>query len=140
MISFSNIEIKFVLQSKLEIRTWVKTVLEKEGKQVGDITYIFCSDEYLSLINKKYLNHSTYTDIITFDYSEEGKVSGDIMVSIERVRDNAKKYKIAFETELGRVMAHGLLHLAGYKDKTKGEKEIMTTKEDSYLASFPILV
>ncbi len=139
MISFSTIEIKFVLQNKLEVKNWVKSVLDQEGRKAGDLTYIFCSDEYLGIINKKYLKHNTLTDIITFDYSEGGKLSGDILISIERVKENAATFKISFEKELGRVMVHGILHLVGYKDKTKVDKEQMRKKEDFYLVSFPIL-
>jgi len=137
MISFSTVDLKYNLQSKLKIKSWVKNILEKEGKTAGDITYIFCTDVYLLSMNEKYLKHDTLTDIITFDYSEKNNLSGDIFISIERVKENAGSFKTTFDLELGRVMAHGVLHLAGYKDKAPEDKIVMKSKEDFYLASFP---
>lgn len=139
MISFTTADFSFNLKNKIKIRNWVKTILEAEGKKTGDITYIFCSDNYLGDMNEKYLKHHTLTDIITFDYSESGKQSGDIFISIERVKENAGSFNTTFVRELGRVMAHGVLHLAGFKDKTPGEKKQMREKEDFYLASYPNL-
>jgi len=137
MISFSTVDLKYILQNKLKIKNWVKYILEKESKWAGDITYVFCTDDYLLSMNEKYLKHDTLTDIITFDYSEKDNLSGDIFISIDRVKENAGSYKTTFNQELGRVMAHGVLHLAGYKDKTTEDKKVMKSKEDFYLASFP---
>jgi probable rRNA maturation factor len=139
MIQFTNQETRFVLKNKIRIRGWVRTILKNEGKKLGDLTYIFCSDGYLLQLNKKYLHHQTLTDIITFDYSENAIVSGDIFISIDRVSENAVTYSRSFGEELGRVMAHGVLHLVGYNDKSEEEKAIMTTMEDKYLPSFPSL-
>jgi len=139
MISFTTVEIKYDIRNKLKIRNWVKSILSSEGKKPGDITYVFCSDDYLGTMNEKYLNHTTLTDIITFDYSEKEKLSGDICISVERVYENARTYNTTHDQELGRVMAHGVLHLVGYKDKTSDEKKLMKSKEDYYLASYPNL-
>ena len=139
MISFISIEIAFNLKNKLKIRNWVKYILDTEGKSAGDISYIFCNDNYLGAMNEKYLKHDTLTDIITFDYSEKGKLAGDIFISIERVKENAEKFAASLDAELGRVMAHGVLHLAGYKDKSASDKKLMRSKEDHYLNSFPNL-
>lgn len=139
MINFSTIELKFDLSNKLKVKNWVKSIITSEGKSPGDITYVFCNDTYLSEMNEKYLNHHSLTDIITFDYSDKGKISGDIFISIDRVKENSGIYKTTFNTELGRVMAHGILHLVGYKDKNPLDKKVMTNKEDIYIPSFPNL-
>jgi len=129
--------INFVPDNKLKLKNWIKFIISSEGKLTGDITYVFCDDVYLGEMNEKYLHHHTLTDIITFDYSEKNKISGDICISVERVRENAGKFEIAPEAELGRVMAHGILHLLGYKDKSTDEKAVMRNKEDYYLRSYP---
>ncbi len=139
MISFSTVETDYNLKNKLKVKNWVKSILETEGKTAGDISYIFCNDEYLLGINEKYLKHDTLTDIITFDYSENGILSGDIFISIERVKENMGSFDTTLDQELGRVMAHGVLHLSGYKDKTSVDKKMMRSKEDFYLASYPNL-
>ena len=139
MISFSKFETTYNLKNKLKVRNWVKSILETERKQAGDITYVFCNDEYLGSMNEKYLKHNTLTDIITFDYSEKGKLSGDIFISIERVTENAGSFNTTLNQELGRVMAHGILHLSGNKDKTPEDKKMMRSKEDLYLSTFPNL-
>jgi len=139
MISFTSVEINYILKNRLKVRRWVKSIFDTEGKLAGDIAYIFCNDEYLGGMNEKYLKHDTLTDIITFDYSEKGIYSGDIFISIERVTENAANYSTTLNQELGRVMAHGILHLCGYKDKTVAEKEEMRSKEELYLTSFPNL-
>ena len=139
MISFSVAETNYNLKNKLKVRSWVKSILETEGKTAGEITYVFCNDEYLGGMNEKYLKHNTLTDIITFDYSEKGRLSGDIFISIERVAENAGSFGTTLNQELGRVMAHGVLHLSGYKDKTPEDKKMMRSKEDFYLATFPNL-
>ena len=137
MISFSSVDIAYNLKNKFKVKNWVKSILETEGKSAGDITYVFCNDEYLLGINEKYLKHDTLTDIITFDYSEKGKLSGDIFISIERVKENTGSFNTTLNQELGRVMAHGVLHLSGYKDKSPEDKKMMRSKEDFYLTSFP---
>lgn len=117
-------------------RKWIKNTISKEGSQPGDITFIFCSDDYLLEINKQYLDHDYYTDIITFDYVEGNLISGDIFISVDRVRENAATFGVSFLNELNRILIHGVLHLLGYKDKKPEEKEMMTTKEDTYLLDY----
>jgi probable rRNA maturation factor len=117
-------------------KKWGVGRMKKKKRPPGDINFIFCSDEHLLGINKQYLNHDTYTDIVTFDYSSEAQqqpVSGDIFISIDRVKENAEKFSKSFEDELHRVIIHGVLHLLGYKDKTKSAKEEMTKEEDMSL-------
>jgi rRNA maturation RNase YbeY len=117
------------------MRAWIFETIKAEQKQLGELNYIFCSDEYLLKINKEYLNHDTLTDIITFDNSEEAlTIEGDIFISIERVQENAQELKVSFEEELARVMIHGVLHLVGYKDKTLEDSQKMRAKEDHYLS------
>lgn len=128
----------FLLKDKNKIRTWLEECAKQEHKEISHLTYVFCSDEYLLNINQNYLNHNTYTDIITFDYSKDNILEGEIYISIERVKENAKAYKVSFTNELLRVLAHGLLHLSGYKDKTKKEKEIMHNKENEKLNLFHV--
>ena len=121
------------MKNPLGVSKWITSTAKSEKKKVGEICYIFCSDNYLLKINKQYLKHNTYTDIITFDYSYDNLISGDIFVSIDRVRDNAKQLGIQFENELHRVMIHGILHLAGYNDKTDKQEALMRKMEDKYL-------
>jgi probable rRNA maturation factor len=116
---------------------WLSQVCKKEGKVLVELSIIFCSDDYLLEVNKEYLSHDYYTDIITFDYCEGDRVSGDLFVSIDRVRDNANAYNVEFKHELFRVVVHGLLHLLGYKDKSEEEKFKMRELEDGYLALVP---
>jgi probable rRNA maturation factor len=137
MISFQNQSIYFKLKEKARLKSWIKTVTEKEKHRLGDINYIFCSDDELLEINIQHLNHTTYTDIITFDYTEGDKISSDIFISVDRVEENAKKFKVGFEEELHRVMIHGILHLCGYKDKSKADAELMRKKENGALKLFP---
>lgn len=121
---------------KLEKRkttNWIKETILFEGKRVGDISFIFCSDNYLLEVNKTYLDHDYFTDIITFDYVEGNLIHGDIFISVDRVRENAADFKTTFEDELNRILIHGILHLLGYKDKTKSDKLLMTEKEDYFL-------
>ena len=126
-------ECDFEAESVSNLEPWIKTVITKENKTLGELNYIFCTDEYLLEKNQTFLNHNTYTDIITFDYSEENQISGDIFISIERVKENARKFAVEFETELKRVMIHGVLHLIGYKDKSEDEQKLMREKENFYL-------
>ncbi|MFN3996614.1 rRNA maturation RNase YbeY [Algoriphagus sp.] len=130
-IQFFSEEIKFELPQKLKRKNWLKKIAESENFQVGELNYIFCSDEYLYQINVDYLAHHTYTDIITFDNSEQdGKIEGDIFISLDRVRENASNHQQLEETELSRVISHGLFHLMGYKDKTKVQSDLMRSKEE----------
>ncbi|NBW02523.1 MAG: rRNA maturation RNase YbeY [Cytophagia bacterium] len=133
MITFLTEDITFELKEKLKHKAWLKDAAKAEGFKIGELNYIFCSDAYLLDINQKYLGHDTLTDIVTFDNSEDTKmIEGDIFISIERVRENAIKFDTK-DSELKRVMVHGLLHLAGYKDKDKAQKELMRSKENEHL-------
>ncbi len=133
-IHFFTEDVDFTLKQKSEIRKWILTTIKNESYRLKEVNYIFCSDDYSLEINRQYLNHDTYTDIITFDTSEkERMVVGDIFISIERIRENADKFKSSERDELHRVMIHGVLHLLGYTDKGKKEKAQMTDKENQYL-------
>lgn len=116
------------------VHDWYEQVVQKEGKILGDLSIVFGTDEWLLEQNKTFLNHDYYTDIITFDYCEMNFISGDLLISIDRVYDNAVQYNVSRETELNRVLVHGLLHLCGYGDKSEKEIEIMRKKEDYYLS------
>lgn len=138
-IQFFSEEIDFELEGELSNRLveWIGDTLAHEGFVLDEISYIFCSDGYLLGINQEYLQHDTFTDIITFPYHESGqRVSGDIYISVERVRENASDLEIEFETELRRVIIHGVLHMMGYVDGTDADKAFMRQKEDFYLARF----
>lgn len=135
MISFQNLtSIKKI--NTTETERLIKKIILSETKEVGDIVCLFCDDNYLLNINIKYLNHDYFTDVITFDYCEKDIISGDILISLERVVENAKKYNVSFLAEFYRVVIHGLLHLLGYNDKTKSEKELMRKKENYYLLKY----
>lgn len=134
-ISFNFIETKDVVSQKNKVKSWIKSVAEKRGFKVGEISYIFCSDDYLLDINKTYLKHDFYTDIITFDYTDAKKISGDLYISIDRIRDNAQELNLGFEQELHRVIIHGVLHLLGLKDKTEKEAKEMRKAEEECLKS-----
>ena len=118
---------------KKTIQRTIAFLLENEHKLPGEISVIFCSDDYLLKINEQYLNHNYYTDIVTFDYVENSVISGDLFISIERIKENAGEMGVSFDEELHRVIFHGVLHLCGYKDKTEAEKKLMREKEDFYL-------
>ena len=136
MIHFCTEDITFSLKEKLKHKAWLNEVAKQEGKRILELTYVFCSDDYLLQINQEYLNHDTLTDIVTFDNSEDpNKIEGDIFISIDRVKENGEKLGTS-ETELERVMVHGLLHLLGYKDKKKEDKALMTEKEDFYIKQY----
>ena len=137
MISF-NYESDFSLEPEEVYATWIESILESENKILGEISYIFCNDEYLHSINMQYLNHDTLTDIISFDYTEGDIISGDIFVSIERVKDNANDFNVAFDEELKRVLAHGVLHYCGYKDKTDNDALLMRSKEEEKIKLFHV--
>ena len=115
---------------------WVTESMKNEDKSIDELNYIFCDDEYLLEINRQYLDHDYYTDVIGFDNSEDDVLTGDIFISIERIADNAKQNNVSFDNELARVMIHGILHFAGYPDKEEEQKRIMTEKEDFYLNRF----
>ena len=132
MIEFQNIECDLKIKKK-EFSSWLNEIIIEENKILGDIVYIFCDDDYLLAKNIKYLNHNTLTDVITFDYSKNKLISGDILISIDRVRENSNIFGVQFLNELQRVMAHGLLHLLGYNDKTEIEEKEIREKEDYYL-------
>ncbi len=133
MIRQFSEDIDFKLKGVLANKKWLKGTLENEGFTLGEINYIFCSDNYILKINKDYLNHNYFTDIITFNYNEGKKVNADIFISIDTVKSNANSRKIDFYNELHRVMVHGILHLVGYNDKTPTQQIEMTSKEDYYL-------
>lgn len=135
MISF-NYETNFELENESQYEDWVSEIIESEDKTEGEINYIFCDDEYLLQKNIEFLNHDTLTDIISFDYTMGNLISGDIFISVERVKDNAKDFKVAFEEELRRVMAHGILHYCGYKDKTEADSALMRDKENQKMKLF----
>ena len=137
MIYF-NYETTFELVNGSSYEKWISTIIQSEGKEEGEINYIFCDDDYLHKINVDYLDHDTLTDIISFDYSEGNFLQGDIFISVERVRDNATDFNTNFEEELQRVMAHGVLHYCGYKDKSDEESLLMRKKEDEKISLFHV--
>ncbi len=134
-IIFNVEDIDFELPDTEGVMDWIHRVAESEDKRIGSVSYIFCSDDYLVQINVEYLNHDTLTDIITFPYATS-PIEGDIFISIDRVRDNAKDFGVSFEQELRRVIIHGVLHLCGYGDKTDAEALVMRGKEDAALAMY----
>ena len=134
-LQFFYEDTSFELENTPVIEVWIKQIINNYGFDLVDLNYIFCSDNYLLEINREHLNHDYYTDIITFDHSEENKkVESDIFISVDRVKENADSLSISFHQELSRVMAHGLLHLFGYSDKTSEEKIIMREKEDACIS------
>lgn len=137
MISF-NYETDFELSDGAAISEWLSNVILSESKKEGEINYIFCDDEYLHKINVEYLDHDTLTDIISFDYSIGNELHGDIFVSVERVADNAKDFNVSFDEELKRVLVHGILHYAGYKDKSEDDELKMRQKEEEKMALFHV--
>ncbi len=139
-INFFTEEIDFKLKNKKQLRSWIEETVAAENHALKEVNYIFCSDAYLLKINQDYLQHNTYTDIITFDNSEvENEIISDIFISIERVSENALSYQLPVLQELFRVMIHGALHLSGYKDKSAKDKKLMREKEDFYLSRLSVL-
>ena len=132
MIEFYS-ETEFKIENTEKISRWIDKVVGNEGNELGEVSYIFCDDDYLLKLNKEYLNHDTLTDIITLDNCIGNRLNGDIFISIERIEENAKIYSTPFLNELHRVMIHGILHLCGYLDKSKTEIEAMRKKEDEAL-------
>ena len=134
MIEF-NYETNFTLSNELNLSKWIESCIERDGFKVGEINYIFCDDEYLHKLNVKFLNHDTLTDIISFDNTLGKIISGDIFISVERVKENATTFEVSFLNELHRVMIHGILHYMGFKDKTDADKLQMRTKENECVNS-----
>jgi len=132
MIEFQHIDSPVKINYEQTTR-WLNNIIINENKNIGEIVFVFCTDEFLLAKNIKYLNHDFLTDVITFDYCDDNLIAGDVLISAERVKENAKIFKVKFLNELQRVMVHGLLHLLGYNDKTKKEREMMQKKEDYYL-------
>ena len=132
MITFQNTS-KFKVKDLRKKKIWLNSISKNEGKDIGSLNFLFVDDKEMLKYNKKYLQHESYTDIITFDNSLNNKIAGDIVISLERVNENAKYYQVSYNYELERVMAHGLLHLLGYNDKNKEEKIIIRKKENYYL-------
>lgn len=139
-IYFSSENLNFELEKESKVKKWISAVVNAQNRRVGNINYLFCDDAYLININRTYLNHDTYTDIITFDYVEGNVVSGDIMISVERVKENATLFSTTFEQELHRVVIHGVLHLLGQADKTDEEATEMRKKEEAALALWNTIV
>ena len=137
MISF-NYECDFSLENEDVYLAWISNVIQSENKNIGEISYIFCDDEYLLEINKQYLNHDYYTDIISFDYTESDVISGDIFVSIDRVKENALDFGVSFDNELKRVIIHGVIHFCVFKDKSKDEEATMRLKEEEKINLFHV--
>ena len=133
MINF-NYELDFKLTNEEELSKWISSVISSEEFREGDINYIFCDDKYLHKLNVEFLNHDTLTDIISFDYTVGKELHGDVYISIERVKENARDFKVSFEDELNRVLVHGVLHYCGYKDKSDEDVRTMRGKENYYLS------
>lgn len=133
-IHFFEEEISYKLKNKTFLKSWIKNTIEEEGYKLNSLNFIFCSDEYLLRLNREYLNHDTYTDIITFDNSsDQTSIEGDVFISTERVKENAKKFDSNEYHELCRVLIHGVLHLTGHKDKSLKDKELIRKRENYYL-------
>lgn len=133
-IQFFNADVAYTVTNKTILRSWISSVIKKEGYSLDELTIIFCSDEYLYKMNVEYLKHDTYTDIITFDLSAVKKqINGELYISIDRVRENAKTNLVPISNELHRVIIHGTLHLCGYKDKSRQSKKLMTARENESL-------
>ena len=138
-IHFFYEDVDFHFTTIRKSKAWIRDVIKAENKSLGELNYIFCSDGFLASVNLQYLHHNTLTDIITFDTSEDIRfIEGEIFISIDRITENALKFKASFYDELHRVMVHGVLHLLGYSDKTSQQKKIMRKKEDAYLSLRPV--
>lgn len=134
MITYNTIDVKMPSISRREITAWVRRVAEAHGKRVGEIAYVFCNDEKILEVNRQYLQHDYYTDIITFDYCEGDRLSGDLFISLDTVRSNAEEQGTTYEEELYRVIIHGVLHLCGIDDKAPGARAVMEAEENKALA------
>ena len=137
MITYQTEGVEMPAIKKRETTAWIKAVAETYGKKVGEIAYIFCSDEKILEVNRQYLQHDYYTDIITFDYTSGNKISGDLFISLDTVKTNAEKFETPYNEELHRTIIHGILHLCGINDKGPGEREIMEENENKALAILP---
>lgn len=137
MISF-NYELDFKLEDETIYSDWISKVISSENRDEGEINYIFCDDDYLIGLNQQYLDHDTLTDVISFDYSEGNELHGDVFISVERVRDNAADFNVAFQEELKRVLVHGILHYCGYKDKSVEDEKLMRQKEEEKIKMFHV--
>lgn len=135
-IKFFTEEIRFQLKERIRIKNWINEAINGENSKSGLINFIFTSDKYLLEINKQYLSHNYFTDIITFNYCEQNIINGDIYISVTTVKNNSRHFNVTFSEELHRVMIHGILHLLGYEDKTDEEKAKMREKENQYLERF----
>ena len=133
MINFAS-QNDFLLTKEEEVKLWIQDIILREELELGDLSYVFCSDEFLHKMNLEYLEHDTLTDIITFDYRQGNLISGEIYISTDRVADNAKDFNVSFDEELHRVMIHGVLHICGYNDLTESEEMQMRAKEDAALS------
>ena len=138
MVVFVDGDVPCQVEGRRAVKTWLRKVAAHHGKTLGDLSVVSCSDEELLVYNRKYLDHDTYTDIITFDHSEGDTLAGDLLISFERVRENAVNQGVVFQDELRRVMVHGVLHLAGLKDKTDADAQAMRAAEDHALAMFHV--
>jgi probable rRNA maturation factor len=135
MISFHSADLSFKLDNMLAVRKWLLLSVKSEGKSINELAFVFCTDEFLHTLNVQYLQHYTYTDIITFDYTNlSSAISGELYISLDRICENALKYGVSAEDELLRVMIDGVLHLCGFSDKSSSKKKIMSNKEDFYLS------
>ena len=139
MVNYYFEDTAFKLKAKTKIKNWLKLVAESEVYTLGNVSVIFCSDNYILDINQRFLQHDYFTDIITFDYSEGSKISGDLFISVDSVKENSIEYGTDFEDELHRVIVHGILHLIGYDDHTDEDIKIMRSKEDYYLSLYDLL-
>lgn len=135
-INFYSEDIDFSLNNSPQLCNWIYRTIKSESKKLIHLNFIFCSDKYLHKINVEYLDHDTYTDVITFPYAKGDTIEGDIFISVDRIKENAIQFNVDFEHELHRVMIHGVLHLIGYGDKSIEDKELMTKKEDEYLLKY----
>lgn len=140
MLSFNFIDIASIKIERVKLKSFIKQLVHKEGFLLGDLSFNFCSDDHILLVNIEYLKHDYFTDIITFDYSEGENISGDLIISLDRVKENAKELFVSFDDEFLRVCFHGVLHLCGYNDKSKVEKDLMTVKENCYLSMYSTFV
>ena len=139
MVNYYFEDTAFKLKAKTKIKNWLKLVAESEVYTLGNVSVIFCSDNYILDINQRFLQHDYFTDIITFDYSEGSKISGDLYISVDSVKENSIEYGTDFENELHRVIVHGILHLIGYDDHTDEDVRIMRSKENYYLSLYDLL-
>ncbi len=133
-VTFNTVDTTYILKQKRIIKSWIKETIKREKRSTGNLSFNFCTDEYLLQVNRDHLKHDYYTDIITFDFCEDRIVSGDIYISIDRVKENAKAQRESSANELCRVIIHGVLHLCGYKDKKPADARLMRQKEDYYLS------